>query len=579
VAFNVLSGAFVAVIVATGVLCALVELGWWGLTRRGPLRNRLLVLGPGGLLLGVVMLLALWGTANFLWNTCDDDVSYLYLAQRLVLRGDLLDPLNNRRLTSLGGMSALQALFLFRLPDAFLPLADLLIGALLILVGLWRTCSGRWSGWGIAAALTVIVFPLNLGLGNTSPVLLPVGIAIAAFLSAIRLRAQAVTTRAELVRACILGLLVGAAVTLRPQFGFPLGLFALIAVSWPPLSKGLVYRLVGWAVGLIAAIAGWSVASWRAVATPIFPIFTGNLDPTWPALGPPVHVPSAWALLGRVAEALISPPWGLAVLGGICVAAYILKRSSDEPILSHWDFRLLLVAIGAGIVWIVVLADMWWGLGPPLARFWAPVLMACLLLPIGVINGSHGRRTRLNFVGGLVMLGLVVGVTAASPGLAASHARTVAEDTKSGRVKQMLSIDRYAVQRDEYTRAAALIPPGSKVLAAVDVPSLLMASGIDVNTLDLVGSTSPSPHLPYFRGTAAKLMWLRAHGYEFVIAVDPNSSACLYNRSLEEEDIRGKHGQQFQAWARYYFDWVQFLKDASITQGSTRIGSLVVLNV
>src|SRR5207253_10991331 len=113
----------------------------------------ILALGLGALLAGAVLLLARWETATFAWNGCDDDSGYLYLARRLVLQGDLLDPLNNRRLTSLGGMSALQALFLFRLPDSFLPIADILVGSLLILVALWRTRSGRWSGWGIGAAL------------------------------------------------------------------------------------------------------------------------------------------------------------------------------------------------------------------------------------------------------------------------------------------------------------------------------------------------------------------------------------------------------------------------------------------
>src|SRR5207302_2301949 len=115
-------------------------------------------------------------------------------------------------------------------------------------------------------------------------------------------------------------------------------------------------------------------------------------------------------------------------------------------------------------------------------------------------------------------------------------------DTVSGRVSNVLATDRYAAQRGEYRRAAALVSPGSKVLAAVDVPSLLLSERFEVNTIDLAGSTSPTPHLPYFRGTPAKLGWLRAHGYGYVIAVDPNASARLYNRSVQEQDLRGAHG-------------------------------------
>src|SRR5206468_8171797 len=108
---------------------------------------------------------------------------------------------------------------------------DLLVGSLLLLVGLWRTRSGSWSGWGIAAAFTVILFHASLGVDNTSPVLLPVGLTIAALQFAVRLRAEATAPRAELATACILGLLVGAAATLRPQYALPLGVLALAAVS------------------------------------------------------------------------------------------------------------------------------------------------------------------------------------------------------------------------------------------------------------------------------------------------------------------------------------------------------------
>jgi hypothetical protein len=146
-------------------------------------------------------------------------------------------------------------------------------------------------------------------------------------------------------------------------------------------------------------------------------------------------------------------------------------------------------------------------------------------------------------------------------------------------VDGMLDGDRYAARRGDYEQAAALVPPGSKVLAAVDVPSLLLSDRSDVGTLDLAGSTSPPPHLPYFQGTGAKLAWLRAHGYRYVIAADPTASTCLYNRSLQEQDARGEHGQPYQAWAPYYLDWFQFLDDVSSGPSATRRGSLIVVSV
>jgi hypothetical protein len=195
------------------------------------------------------------------------------------------------------------------------------------------------------------------------------------------------------------------------------------------------------------------------------------------------------------------------------------------------------------------------------------------------MNGDRVQRRPLRAAGGLATLVLIGTVTAAAPGTAAGSLFRAGADTISGHVSSVLQTDRYAARRGEYLRAAALVPPGSRVLAAVDVPSLLLSRSSDVNSIDLVGSTSPPPHLPYFQGTGAKLRWLQAHGYQYVIAVDPNASDCLYSRDAQERDLRGEFGQPYEAWAPYYLDWFRFLDDVSSRGGSTRAGSLVVVKV
>jgi hypothetical protein len=75
------------------------------------------------------------------------------------------------------------------------------------------------------------------------------------------------------------------------------------------------------------------------------------------------------------------------------------------------------------------------------------------------------------------------------------------------------------------------------------------------------------------------LTWLRAHGYRYLIAVDPNASVCPYKRSLSEEDLRGEHGQPAEAWAPYYLDWYRFLDAVSSRQGSKRVGTLIVVRL
>ena len=206
VAFGVFSVGMVYLWMALGLAGALAEVVRRMRVRDAALNRRLFLDVPvGAVLIAAILLLALWSTANFNWDPCDDDVAYLYLAKRLLLAGNLIDPMNNRRLTSLGGMSALQALFLVRLPDTFLPITDLFLGPVMILVNVWRSRSSRWAVWAVVATFLVILFPASFGAANTSPTLIPIGLGIAACSVALEVRVQGTELRARMVLAGIVG--------------------------------------------------------------------------------------------------------------------------------------------------------------------------------------------------------------------------------------------------------------------------------------------------------------------------------------------------------------------------------------
>jgi hypothetical protein len=583
VAIGVFNSVMVYIVVAVGIVLAVVQVvAWVWLGRRALTLRHFFGAAVVAVLVAAVLVLALWTTAHFLWNACDDDAAYLYLAKRLVLEGGLLDPMNNRRLTSLGGMSALQALFLVRLPDSFLPLADFYLGPLLILFGLWRSQWRRWAFWGIAATFLIVLFPANLGPSNTSPVLIPIGLGVAAFSMAVEMRVQASTPRARMVHAAMLGLVVGSATILRPQFGV-LGLVALVIACWPPLDSGVIQRLAGLGVGLTAVLGGWSAASWRAVGTPLFPIVAGNLDPSWPSDGASGGAAALAGLGSRLAPTLLNPPWAVTVLLALGVVALVLTRPQTPELYRRWGLLVQLAAAAASVAWVAVVMDIYWTAGPPsqFPRFWAPIVMAAILMPLALINRVRGDHSKLAALSGLAILVLVALVLTINPVAARHELRMIAEDTMTGNVANALYVDRYASVRAEYAQAATLVPAGSKVLTAVDVPSLLLGHAFDVNTLDIAGSTSPSPHLPYFRGTQAKLSWLRDHGYNYVIAVDPGASACLYNGQLIADDSLGLHGPVYRAWAPFFLDWFTFVADVSDPSiaTSSRVGNLVVVKL
>ena len=328
---------------------------------------------------------------------------------------------------------------------------------------------------------------------------------------------------------------------------------------------------------------GWSVASWRAVSTPLFPLVPGNLDPSWPVYGPPGGAPSLSAFLAQLAPPVLNPPWVVALALSAGLLALVLMRSGIDEAYRRWGVRLQVIAAVASAAWVAILVRIYWTSGSPTLylRFWAPVVMTAILLPLVLINRARSEHSRLAPAASFAIAVLVGVALAAKPLDGANQLLVIAHDTLDGQVTRALYNDRYVTVRADYAQAAAMISPGSKVLAAVDVPSLLIRNTYELNTLDIPGSTSPAPHLPYFRGTQAKLTWLRDNGYDYVVAVDPSTSFCLYNGPLQLADSLGGQGPVYQAWSRYYLDWFDFLDTVteSPVASVTRVGSLIVVKL
>ncbi len=114
--------------------------------------------------------------------------------------------------------------------------------------------------------------------------------------------------------------------------------------------------------------------------------------------------------------------------------------------------------------------------------------------------------------------------------------------------------DRYRRVRAQYVHLDAAVPVGARVLAAVDYPSLLSFSRYDFATLDLAGSASPGPHMPYFEGAAAKVSYLRHLGYDYIVA-DAKTEPGLYQLKPWLNDLRSPR-YNYRAWAPFFIDWM-----------------------
>jgi hypothetical protein len=146
---------------------------------------------------------ALAASASFVLNINDDDPAYLYFAQRLLSTGGLIDPFNNRRITSYGGASVYQAIFLRIAGNESLQAFDLVFGALLLIALVVGAVVGL-GGWAVALnrSSRTPLFPIVRGNFSGHPAAIEPGITAAFYLRLLgRLLAQDGT-----------GLLVAAAV-------------------------------------------------------------------------------------------------------------------------------------------------------------------------------------------------------------------------------------------------------------------------------------------------------------------------------------------------------------------------------
>jgi hypothetical protein len=249
---------------------------------------------------------------------------------------------------------------------------------------------------------------------------------------------------------------------------------------------------------------------------------------------------------------------------------------------------LLLIFAGVGcLVELVALTYIFAGSDTPSrVRFEAPSTLACGLLlletlwprrhrpatsapaPLGGVDWDallarlaprwrQGRR-RARLVGSvtvLAMVGMAVALFGFGPASRLRDAKTDIERGYHVLAGSAGFVNQYAGDEAEYRRLNALIPAGARVLAAVDQPALLDFSRYSFATLDIPGFVSPPPHMPYFRGAAPKVAYLRGLGYDYIVTQSP-AVVGLYYQAQWVNELR-LQGYFFRAWAPYFLDWQQ----------------------
>jgi len=556
-----------------------------------------LALAAGGLFLLLVSLGLAIGYVFY--NQYDDDPAYIYLAKRLLGTGGLIDPFNARRMTSYGGATLYHALFLDVTGNSSIRGFEFTFAVVLLVVVTVGTFRRRWIALGTVVLGIGVMAGHSIGpIQNLSPTLSAAALSLATYQLLGKVRRAPDADQPWLF--VVIGVVLGGILALRFYYLFSVVVAAIIAIVFARRRRAIRAVAVCGLAGLLS-VAGWAVASYRSSRTPLFPLVEGNYDPSYP-VGPNPFAGGVGEYLRHLGSVINGYGVGWVAIGciGIAVGALVIgRRARTDPNhvapLRHPDRQELVVLLGAGIgclVQLVVYTVVFSGFaGYEIDRFEGPSTLACGLFAVHLFwpcrdpavasarprraprHAPTTRRGPLRRLGPTVpwrvparlALGTfaVVGLTCVMFG---GTPRSYWDATRSN-VRNAWDIlqgssgfvDRYVLVEKEYRRMNRTVPRGATVLAAVDEPSLLSFSRFHFATLDLAGAASPAPHMPYFRGAAAKATYLRRLGYQYILA-DASTGPGLYDLDAWRQELHAPQ-YNYRSWAPYYFDWAKSITD------------------
>jgi hypothetical protein len=570
------AGPFVAI----GLVLAVREFLGFGPTRAIP-RSSLLLATLAAAAVGTVAVVESLVGLRFLLNQCDDLRAYLPMARRLLETYGLDEPWSVRRAQSMGGFDLLRVLPVAVFGDTGVGVADTAIAST-FLAGLFVGNGLRSIGTRLLCIVLVLVIPLAwVPRVNTTGVLLgaPLLVAVLAATAETRRAVRGGDARGAVRWAAGGGLVIAALMSVRPNLGLLGALILTVGVlltSRSSVADRVVAVLAGGASALVA-VAPWSFAMWRTVGTPLYPLFTGNMN--MPALrGPPVGD------LGRRVDLAFDLIWSgpyLWVVLGVLVASLLGRRFLADP-------GLIAIAAIATIVVTTLFALSTPLLKPLLfARYAGPMsgglaifLLLEVIRSVDLVGEHTGIRSRLS---GITLL--AVGIAAAAVSfstlgltwtlLPSGHqlVELAAADDLGGTAHPLDNED----VRDSYRDALASVA-GQRTIAAVDRPYLIDYSHFDIPHLDAPGFMTPSGTFPFFSGPGAKIAVLRDAGFDVLLATTPDQDVCL-NPARMIEAVQAQ--EPSSGIYRRFLDWDQDIQAIQrlAPDAVQRFGSLIRIDL
>jgi hypothetical protein len=521
-------------------------------------------------------------------NANDDLSAYLYLAQRLLSTGGLVDPFNVRRLDSYGGAELFQALvlrvsgnssglgtewFFFALllvalvvrtvrRRAVLPLLVVVgIGVVCVRpVGVWANVAPTFSGAALTLALLQVLQGSRRGVGDRG-------------------------------RFMVCGLLLAALLSLRLEFFVTAVVTCLLTPLCIVRGRAGLVALRSLATSFGLSFVGWAVALGISSGTFLFPLVSGNWTSSALWDDPSVH--SLGQYLHRFVLGAEQDHWDLAILGAVALVGLVVVSARSLVRFALDERRALTVsatvlgiaALGCAVSLLGETVTLTGAAARDIGRYAAPSALACLLfgLEITYDAATSARRADtsgvalarwrpVTFGAGALVLGLwlfaaflgaplsfyVEATSPTSPFLGGTPRAEWSSGIRLISGEQVLG-DNYVLRRHPYAVLNTVVPRGADVLAAVDDPGLLDFARFTFTTLDIPGAASPAPGFPLHGGANALVGYLRARGINGIVALSPRSEG-LYNRSQWEAALHDGI-YNFEATARNFLAWDSDLRE------------------
>jgi len=513
-------------------------------------RSSILVCFSGTVVVGAI---AIQNVLARSWNPCDDDPAYLYLARRIWILGDLSDSYNNRRLTSHGAGSLLQALSMGPNQDLTLHAFDEITGAALLIALLASMPSLRQKIWAFMIIGAVVLNHSILALANSSPNFVVMAMYAAALLPSSDVRWPSASPRQGPN-----GILLVTGVTLtliRPTAGVVMLMYVLLRAIRPRQSfKTIISARSAGAAFVLVSI--WAILQYRDCRTPFFPLIAGVANAKFPLGGAISEVPSLPSLWNSLREILNSQVGATALVIAFMSWKQTKAHGTSRSCVVWKDTRALLVVF---LSFYVAISWSFRRTGPPSSfpRFWMPILLG-ILFALALAERYDGEENdkRTHLWPTAPLLAILVLVFQATPYSLFVTTKNDLLSLAQGHLNAQVTADRYSAARATYERVVDKIPSNSRLLIAVEFPHLLLDRRFKISTMDIATANAPNGDFPKNSNFGEKLNWLGKQGADYIILNTPNSKSCLYDRSSWDKNIGVAN--TYGDWTPFVTSWIRF---------------------